>query len=191
MDALDYILDGLEAVLALERELGVRAVAFDRALLAAPAPAPARAPARPPVSAPAPALAPAPEPVSAPAPAPAAERFDFVFLHDRPFSEPAGAMMAKIVAAMKKTPWTAPAVFEGARPPARVCVLLGERALRKWLPGVSAAPGAWVTMPDGTPALVTYSPEYILRFGTTVTPALKKIKEEMWRSLKGVMARVA
>ena len=40
MTALDYILDGLEAELALERELGVRSVEIDRALLAPLAPLP-------------------------------------------------------------------------------------------------------------------------------------------------------
>ena len=50
MEALDHILDGLEDALALERELGTRAVEIDRALLAVPqksappAPAPAAAP---------------------------------------------------------------------------------------------------------------------------------------------------
>ena len=33
MTALDYILDGLEAALELERELGVRSVEIDRNLL--------------------------------------------------------------------------------------------------------------------------------------------------------------
>ena len=34
MTALDYILDGLESELALERELGVRVVECDRSLVA-------------------------------------------------------------------------------------------------------------------------------------------------------------
>ena len=37
--------------------------------------------------------------------------------------------------------------------------------------------------------LVTYSPEYILRFDT-VTPAVQKLKQDMWRSLKAVVQRL-
>jgi hypothetical protein len=37
--------------------------------------------------------------------------------------------------------------------------------------------------------LVTYSPEYILRFGED-SPAVKKIKQDMWMSLKTVLQRL-
>ena len=79
-------------------------------------------------------------------------------------------MMAKIVTAMHETPDTAPIVFTGERPAAKIYVVLGSKAMKKWY-------------------LVTYSPEYILRFGA-VTPAVKKIKSDMWTSLKGVMQRI-
>ena len=40
MNGLDGVLEGFEAALALERELGVRAVPLDRTLLSPPAPNP-------------------------------------------------------------------------------------------------------------------------------------------------------
>jgi hypothetical protein len=48
----------------------------------------------------------------------------------------------------------------------------------------------WVKTRSGCDVLVTYSPEYILRFGT-VTPAVEKIKKDMWVSLKAVAQRAA
>ena len=150
------IIDGIEAELALERELGVRVVEIDRALLSpAPAaaageaavPAPAAAAGEAAVPAPAadirqPATAPEPPPTSH---APLSTSLDFVFLHDRPLSPGGIEMMAKIVTAMKKTPETAPIIFTGERPEAKAYVLLGSGALRKWLPGVRGAPGEWVS----------------------------------------------
>ena len=123
MTALDYILDGLEAELALARELGVRTVEIDRALLVPPS---ASAAVRPP-----PPPAPAPRP-----PAASASAYAFVFLHDKPLS-PAGAeMMAKIVAAMGKTAATAPVVVAPPLPKAKVYIVLGGLALKRWFPGL-------------------------------------------------------
>ena len=73
---------------------------------------------------------------------------------------------------------------------ARIYVVLGSLALRKWFPEIKAAPGMWVKTRSGCDVLVTYSPEYILRFGT-VTPAVEKIKKDMWVSLKAVAQRAA
>ena len=114
---------------------------------------------------------------------------DFVFLHDRPLSAGGAEMMAKIAAAMGKTPETAPVVHEKPIPRAHIYVVLGGLALRKWFPGRNAAPGSWIKSDKGLDVLVTYSPEYILRF-KVVTPALKKLKSDMWTSLKGVMQRI-
>ena len=198
---MEYVLDGLEAELELERELGVRAVEIDRSLLspppaAAPAvragvPPPAAAAGRAGVPPPAadirqPATVPEPQPANH---APLSTSIDFVFLHDRPLSPGGIEMMAKIVTAMKKTPESAPIVFNGERPAAKAYVLLGSGALRKWLPGVKGAPGEWVKDQAGNSYLVTYSPEFILRMGPP-TPAVKEIKMKMWTSLKGVMQRV-
>ena len=213
MTALDYILEGLEAELALERELGVRTVECDRELLtiASPArvaggPGEARIPS---TSSPSGASRPssvtsAPSPSRASSPSsPAGARpdnqtirpslnqtvFDFVFLHDKPLSATGNEMMAKIIHAMGRTGETAPVIVAPPLPKAKAYVVLGALALRKWFPGVNAAPGQWVTTSQGEQVLVTYSPEYILRFGE-VTPALMKIKSDMWTSLKGVLKRV-
>ena len=198
---MEYVLDGLEAELELERELGVRAVEIDRSLLSPPpaaaptgragVPPPASAAGRAGVPPPAadirqPATVPEPQPANH---APLSTSIDFVFLHDRPLSPGGIEMMAKIVTAMKKTAETAPIVFNGERPAAKAYVLLGSGALRKWLPGVKGAPGEWVKDQAGNSYLVTYSPEFILRMGPP-TPAVKEIKMKMWTSLKGVMQRV-
>ena len=97
--------------------------------------------------------------------------------------------MAKIVTAMHETPESAPIVFTGERPPAKIYIVLGSEAMKKWYPGMRGSPGQWLRGREGEDVLVTYSPEYILRFGT-VTPAVKKIKSDMWTSLKGVMQRI-
>ena len=197
---MEYVLDGLEAELELERELGVRAVEIDRALLSpSPAAAAGRAAVPPPAAAAGRAGVPPPaadirQPATVPEPQPAnhaplSTSIDFVFLHDRPLSPGGIEMMAKIVTAMKKTPESAPIVFNGERPAAKAYVLLGSGALRKWLPGVKGAPGEWVKDQAGNSYLVTYSPEFILRMGPP-TPAVKEIKMKMWTSLKGVMQRV-
>ena len=201
MNALDYILDGLEAALELERELGVRVVECDRSLLA-----------------PASRL---PSGVSRPAGGgletrdvrretrtgletkdarPAANNRtieqsnnrtipDLAFLHDRPLSPAGIEMMAKIIGAMKRTAENSPIVVEPPMPRAKVLVVLGGRALKKYFPAQKAEPGQWFKTPGGRDVLVTYSPEYILRFGT-VTPAVQKLKQDMWRSLKAVVQRL-
>ena len=193
---MEYVLDGLEAELELERELGVRAVEIDRSLLSPPpAAAPAVRAGVPPPAADIRQPATDSELHAANREPPAArhepptDSLDFVFLHDRPLSPGGIEMMAKIVTAMKKTPESAPIVFNGERPAAKAYVLLGSGALRKWLPGVKGAPGEWVKDQAGNSYLVTYSPEFILRMGPP-TPAVKEIKMKMWTSLKGVMQRV-
>lgn len=187
MNAVDYILEGLEAELALERELGVRMVECDRALLAplpvAEAPSVLRSP-----------VAPLEES------RPKAERaamaqtgqgkaFDFVFLHDRPLAEAEREMMAKIAIALGKSPEEAPVLHEEPLPKAKAYIVLGRLALDKWFPSVSGAPGDWVATPVSPNVLITYSPGYILRF-STVTDAVKKIKRDMWTSIKSVLNRV-
>lgn len=194
MTALDYILDGLEAELALERELGVRVVEIDRALLAPPrqsAPTPpAAVPSAAAPSPVAPSPAPrAPEPVAPSAPASTASVFPFVFLHDRPLSPAGTEMMAKIVAAMGKTSATAPVIVAPPLPKAKVYIVLGGLALKRWFPGLPGAPNQWTRTAAGQDVLVTNSPEYILRF-KTVTPAVQKIKKEMWTAIKSVLQRV-
>lgn len=180
VNVLDYIVEGLEAELALERELGVRLVECDRSLLA-----PLEAASPSPISAPAPAAQPRPEPISAQK----TPQLDFVFLHDKPLTAGGVEMMAKIVAALGKTMSTAPVVVDGERPPAKAYIVLGSQALKKWFPGTKAAPGQWIAASDAPNVLVTYSPSYILRF-TQVTPAVQKIKKDMWAAIKSVLNRV-
>lgn len=201
MNALDYILDGLEAALELERELGVRVVECDRSLLTPASRLPSnvsrlsgegletrdvRRETR--------------AGLETRDARPAANNRtieqsngrtipDLAFLHDRPLSPAGIEMMAKIIEAMKRTAENSPIVVEPPMPRAKVLVVLGARALRKYFPEQKAEPGQWFRTPGGRDVLVTYSPEYILRFDT-VTPAVQKLKQDMWRSLKAVVQRL-
>ena len=201
MNALDYILDGLEAALELERELGVRVVECDRSLLTPASRLPSnvsrlsgegletrdvRRETR--------------VGLETRDERPAANNRtieqsngrtipDLAFLHDRPLSPAGIEMMAKIIGAMKRTAENSPIVVKPPMPRAKVLVVLGARALRKYFPEQTADPGQWFSTPGGRDVLVTYSPEYILRFGA-VTPAVQKLKQDMWRSLKAVVQRL-
>ena len=201
MNALDYILDGLEAALELERELGVRVVECDRSLLTPASRLPSnvsrlsgegletrdvRRETR--------------VGLETRDERPAANNRtieqsngrtipDLAFLHDRPLSPAGIEMMAKIIGAMKRTAENSPIVVEPPMPRAKVLVVLGARALKKYFPDQKAEPGQWFRTPGGRDVLVTYSPEYILRFGA-VTPAVQKLKQDMWRSLKAVVQRL-
>ena len=199
MTALEYLIDGLEAELELERELGVRVVELDRALLATPqVPSPVRAPSASSSnshshsssssnsSSRSNSNSNSPTP---PLPHSSTPSLSFAFLHDRPLSPSGIEMMAKIVTAMHETPESAPIVFNGERPPAKIYIVLGSEAMKKWYPGMRGAPGQWLRGRNGEDVLLTYSPEYLLRFGAA-TPALMKLKREMWTSLKGVMQRL-
>lgn len=180
---LDSILDALADALELERELGVRLVDIDRSLLT------------PPVSAAV--LAPPVTPVAHITHV-AVERHEgregqatgveFVFVHDKPLSPKGDEMMSKIVAAMGKTPQTAPVVVEDPLPVVPIVVVLGSRALKKFFPGLRGSPGQWLKATDGRDVLVARSPDEMLRFGEA-TPAVKKMKWEMWQSLKTVVQR--
>lgn len=197
MNPLDEIIDSLLAELELERTLGTRSIEFDRELLKEQAaPALASAPAQARVAAPR-ELAPArrPDTVQAAVEAPASEAgeanaggiFDFVFLNDRALSPKATEMMAKIVVALGKNAETAPIVFTEPVPKAKVYIILGGRALKKWLPQTQAVAGAWVEF-NGIETLVSFSPEYILRFSPD-SPDLAKTKKTMWLGLKAAAAR--
>ena len=200
MEIVDYILDGLEAALELERELGVRSVEIDRVLLGA-------APARPTVGGVGRNLGVdkidksdkidrvvSVDKVDRPA---AVNRtieqsnnraIELCFLHDRPLTPAGVEMMAKILNALGKP--DAPIVVAPPVPQAKVTVVLGGLALKKYFPGMKGEPGQWQKTPDGRDVLITYSPAYILRFGT-VTPAVQKIKQDMWTSLKAVRQRLS
>lgn len=217
MTVLDYILDGIEAELALERELGVRFVECDRGVLAAakrdaeerleardrnvafPLPvAPngdatflSRAKETSTTTSPSHDLR---QPtsdartVSPSQPSTSTSTFPFVFLHHAPLGEAGLTMMTKIVEALGQTLETAPIVTEAPVPKAKIYVILGGLALRKFQPKLKGVPGQWLKTERGADVLVTYSPEYILRF-KTVTPAVKKLKTDMWHALKEVARR--
>ena len=208
MDVLDFILDGLEAALELERELGVRVVELGpdgRKLLLGE---PSRNTVYPLDRTSAPSV---PRP---PSPSVAHDNrvnkvdsvdrvvpvltqtlkhpktqtiLDLVFLHDRPLSTKGVEMMAKILNALGRP--DAPIVVTPPVPRAKVTVVLGGLALKRYFTGMRGEPGQWQKTPEGRDVLITYSPEYILRFGT-VTPAVQKIKQDMWLSLKAVKQRL-
>ena len=188
-NVVEYILEGLERALELERELGVRTVEIDRGLLGATT-AP-RLPSK--VSSPSTPAGPEPRDLRPAADNRTVEQSsdsnikELVFLHDRPLSPQGVEMMAKIMNALGKP--AAPIVVAPPVPQAKVTVVLGGLALKKYFPGMKGEPGQWQKTPDGRDVLITYSPAYILRFGT-VTPAVQKIKQDMWTSLKAVKQRL-
>ena len=170
MTALDAILDGFESALELERELGNRIVPCDRKL-----------------------LAPLEEASSAPPPAKPRtanhESRDILFVHHRPFTERAQALMDNIIKAMKLGEGQYQVAFGGGPlPPAKVCVVLGSNALGQIMPGGACQPGSWTKTPSGADALVTYSPEFILRFSDG-SKEQKECKRKMWDSLKSALSR--
>ncbi len=242
MTVLDHILNGFEAELELERELGVRTVEIDRALLAGGLESdrvgigsdrvgvgsdrvgigsdrvgigsdrvgigsdkvnreprfsrnnrttlktlsdsnPTLTDAKPTLKDPKSALSDPNRP----------GQYDFIFLHEKQLSPGGAEMISKAVAAMKKTPETAPVVFDGTLPAAKIYIVLGREALKKWFPGVHAAPGQWRKGRMGEDILVSYSPDFILRFSRPGVPDSKStvdMKRELWTSLKGVMQRI-
>ena len=145
MDVVEYILDGLEKALELERELGVRAVECDRGLLGTVAGGSAcpqaeqrtrsgtdRAPLEARVI---------PSPPSAPSPIARclSPILDLVFLHDRPLAPEGVEMMAKILNALGKP--DAPIIIAPPVPQAKITVVLGGLALKKYFPGMRGEPG--------------------------------------------------
>lgn len=97
-------------------------------------------------------------------------------------------MMSKAVAALGLSAETAPVAFAPPLPRARVYVFLGRRTLQKYIPDAQAEENGWFRTPKGLDALFVRSPEDIVRF-STVTPAIRKAKEDMWRALKTVVPR--
>lgn len=195
MNALEYVLDGLEKALELERELGVRSIEIDRALLTPPSaatdgarrqltaiggnrpPSTAIGGSRPPSTA-----YEAPRASSSPI-------VGLVFLHHKPLSSEGAELMARIIAAMGLDA-EVPIVVAPPVPLARVTVVLGALALRKCFPGMAGGPGDWQRLPDGREVLITYSPEYILRFADQAPGGVNQIKRNLWQSLKVAMQRL-
>lgn len=198
MDIFDQILEYLE----LERDLGTRTVEIDRALLVLPSSKPATppppkqkpAPAPPTVSVPpqnAPIAPPAP-PSAPPAPAPSPEavlpQCDIAFFSGKELSAAGMEMMAKISAAIGKIRSGVTVCLNEERK-AKVCVLLGSDALLKRLPSSRPVRGGWVTIGD-TPAIMTFSPDYILSHFREGSPNMDRAKREMWSDIKLAVARL-
>lgn len=192
VSSLAEILDGFEAELELERELGVRTVPFDRSLLEV-----GKSSSRRVVES-----ANASEKVkgggqerrskgetveSCKRPA-RDERSacDFAFVHDRPLSQKAVVMMSKILVALQRDEKNTPIVVAPPLPEAKVYIVLGMMALKKHFPTVRGVIGQPpVKTESGRTVLVTQSPEDIVRF-TVETPAVKQIKRGMWLAIKSI-----
>ena len=212
MTPVEYILDGLEAELALERELGVRVIECDRAVLRVNASRGETEDARHPPSPPSTphclpssgsiaasgntsaqsgqsgravrveARPPVVKPVEV---AKDGAVYDIVFLHHEALNAAGQEMMEKTIRALGYEPQDVPIVVEGKVPRAKVYVVLGGKAREKWMPGTFVAPGSWTNWKEKR-VYVTYSPVYILRF-KTVTDEVKRIKLQMWGGLKSIV----
>ena len=180
----DGIIDAIVENLELERELGVFELEVDRSLLAEPVAQPSAAPA----------AAPEPPPVVMPerprkAGAPAPRKADIVFVHEKPLSAAAQEFMAKARGGLGVAEDAAPLACSAPLPPARVYVFLGSAALRAFAPGLKAGMGELVTSPGGRRAIVTYSPEQMVRFASS--PAVQKMKALTWKSFKAAAAEAS
>lgn len=206
MDIFDQILENLE----LERELGTRTVEIDRALLVPltaekalktePAPKTAvptcqaaipqtetmhvQAPQAPQASQSGPQTADS-VPV---APKPSAPQCDIAFFTGCPLSPAGTEAMAKVFTAIRKIKSDAVVCLNEERK-SKVCVLLGSDALRKRLPTARAVRGKWVEV-DGTPAIMTFSPDFIFSHFQEGSPRMEDAKWDMWNDIKSAVARI-
>ena len=168
MTAREFILCGLEAELKLLRTLGERTVEADMSAFRRPAAGTGfRRPA----------------PSSATPAAERARKLPVVFLHHAPFSPQAEEIVRKIAGALKVEPVV---VSGGVLPEAKVYVVLGSEANRKFFPDERVGPGSY--LPHHANVYVTYSPELFVRIGVNA-PEVQSRKREMWTGLKGVMQR--
>ena len=97
--------------------------------------------------------------------------------------------MVKIVQAMGRDPATAPVVVEPPIPKAKIYVFLGLASIRRYMPNLRVSENQWTVSPKGKPVLLVRSPEEILRY-RTVTPTVKKLKQDMWLALKSILQRL-
>ncbi len=187
---LAAILSAFEDALELERELGTRTVEIDRALLRMPPPAASAS-----VSAPS---APndlngsnglnganGPNCLNAVKGEKDEPSADFAFLLE---CEPEGEV-AELLPKMSAAIGYGPDGVKINDPSARVLIVLGSDALRKWIPGVLARPGQWVQRGD-TPALVTASPTKTYRFLGHRPEKIRALKLRLWADLKAALARL-
>lgn len=190
MDLFDEIIANLE----LEKELGVRTVEIDRALLLPPKAPPVREP--PPREEPvreeptAERRLPVAEPQAAREEPKPPEMRDMAFLTAGAFSAEGEALLAKMIQSTGRAPGDVlrltAAPFAGG---ARVAVVMGADALRLYAPSARAPLGGWTTV-GRTPAVVTYSPDRLLRFFGKDPAKLREGKLATWNALKEAMRRI-
>lgn len=210
MDIYDQILECLE----LERELGTRTVEIDRALLvppkkevplqvAATAEAVDRTASEPRQEA---AARVETTPASVAAVEKGAEKSssqdaqgavdsggaeclcDIAFFTGRTLSDRGNEAMRKTFAAMQKIrPGISVRLNEQCK--AKVVILLGSDAMLKRMPTARPVRGAWVTL-DGTPAIMTYSPDFIFSHFQEGSPNMNKAKHSMWNDIQSAIARL-
>lgn len=210
MDIYDQILECLE----LERELGTRTVEIDRALLvppkkevplqvAATAEAVGRTASEPRQEA-------AARVETAPVSVAAVEKgaaksspqdaqgtmdnggaddlCDIAFFTGRTLSDRGNEAMRKTFTAMQKIrPGISVRLNEQCK--AKVVILLGSDAMLKRMPTARPVRGAWVTL-DGTPAIMTYSPDFIFSHFQEGSPNMNKAKHSMWSDIQSAIARL-
>ena len=211
MAGIADILASLAEALELENELGVRTVEFDRALLR---PASAPSPSAP--SAPVPSVPVAPAVAAAASAAPSAQRrtgdtpsaavpasapgrqLMFVAAAAAEWEGAAGALFDKMLAAMKLT--RADVMLEVSSPdflqrlaslvPQPKCmVVFGSVTMRALFGNKGARRGVWTAL-GGVPAVVTVSPDHIVRFTPGSQDGCRADRLEVWNCLKSVMARL-
>lgn len=199
---LDAVLSALGDTLALESELGTRAVELDRALLLPVSyakeqvkPSPEPEPVKPaPLKAAEPA---APLQTHLQAPAPKKDNPPqiplYAFLSFKELSPAGSQLLDKMIAAMKlpEGGWAVECIGrKGASlPPAMVYILLGRDTQKALLPRSPANPGVWVNV-AGVPAISTYSPDFILNNFGGDPAAMRKAKLSVWDHLKSALARL-
>jgi len=196
----DAILGAFEKALELERELGVRTVECDRALLVPLRPEVIAAEVK--VESGAGGVRPLPNPApsvvggDAPAPRPAAKEtalVDFAFIAAQRPQGAAAELLTKMVAAMgytlDKVTLVESASAVAVKPRARVYVVLGSDAFKIFAPGQRAALGMWTQVAE-VPTVVTYSPARIISYFGKDPEGLMKAKRQIWSDLKSALARI-
>ncbi len=121
---------------------------------------------------------------------PLEEMRDYAFLTAGELSAEGEALLAKMIQAMgcpaEKVMRLKTAPFAGG---AKIAVVMGSEALRAFAPGTRAGLGAWTTI-GKTPAVVTYSPDRLLRFFANDPAKLREGKQAVWKALQEAMKRV-
>lgn len=113
---------------------------------------------------------------------------DIAFFTGRTLSDRGNEAMRKTFAAMQKIrPGISVRLNEQCK--AKVVILLGSDAMLKRMPTARPVRGAWVTL-DGTPAIMTYSPDFIFSHFQEGSPNMNKAKHSMWSDIQSAIARL-